>query len=50
MAIFAANACYKHKAYLGSEFAARILNKEDLEVLMKSDHPVMVERNLLFEV
>jgi imidazolonepropionase-like amidohydrolase len=49
VALFATNARYKREAYRGSEFAPRILNQHGLKVVMKSDHPVMNERDLLFE-
>jgi len=49
LAIFATNARYKREAYRGSEFAARILADEGLRVIMKSDHPVLDSRFLLYE-
>ncbi|KAJ7116414.1 carbohydrate esterase family 9 protein [Mycena epipterygia] len=49
IAIFATNARYKREAYRGSEFAARILADSNMTVLMKSDHPVMNSRYLLYE-
>ncbi|KAH7928042.1 hypothetical protein BV22DRAFT_1083961 [Leucogyrophana mollusca] len=48
-AIFATNARYKREAYRGSEFAARILAENGIDVVMKSDHPVLNSRYLLFE-
>ncbi|KAH7911300.1 composite domain of metallo-dependent hydrolase [Hygrophoropsis aurantiaca] len=48
-AIFATNARYKREAYRGSEFAARILADNGIDVVMKSDHPVLNSRYLLFE-
>lgn len=49
MAIFATLARYKREAYRGSEFAARILAQNGLQVAMKSDHPVTDSRYLLYE-
>ncbi|KAJ7454750.1 carbohydrate esterase family 9 protein [Mycena latifolia] len=49
IAIFATNARYKREAYRSSEFAPRILAENGLSVLMKSDHPVMDSRYLLYE-
>ncbi|OAX43328.1 composite domain of metallo-dependent hydrolase [Rhizopogon vinicolor AM-OR11-026] len=48
-AIFATNARYKREAYRGSEFAARILAENGIDVVMKSDHPVLNSRFLLYE-
>ncbi|KAH9474485.1 hypothetical protein JR316_0012944 [Psilocybe cubensis] len=49
IAMFATNARYKREAYRGSEFAARILADNGLQVVMKSDHPVLDSRYLLHE-
>ncbi|KAI0266870.1 carbohydrate esterase family 9 protein [Gloeopeniophorella convolvens] len=49
VAIFATNARYKREAYRGSEFAARILSENGLKVVVKSDHPVLNSRYLLYE-
>ncbi|KAJ6625571.1 hypothetical protein B0H10DRAFT_2001975 [Mycena sp. CBHHK59/15] len=49
VAIFATNGRYKREAYRGSEFAPRILADNNLDVVMKSDHPVLNSRHLLFE-
>ncbi|KAF8590883.1 composite domain of metallo-dependent hydrolase [Ramaria rubella] len=49
IAIFATNARYKREAYRGSEFASRILADNGLRVVMKSDHPVLDSRFLLYE-
>ncbi|EPQ57395.1 carbohydrate esterase family 9 protein [Gloeophyllum trabeum ATCC 11539] len=49
IALFATNARYKRESYRGSEFAPRILADEGLQVVMKSDHPVLNSRYLLFE-
>ncbi|KAF7318200.1 Carbohydrate esterase family 9 protein [Mycena chlorophos] len=49
IAMFAAHARYKREAYRGSEFAAKILADNRLDVVMKSDHSVLDSRYLLFE-
>ncbi|KAF5309156.1 hypothetical protein D9619_012722 [Psilocybe cf. subviscida] len=49
IAMFATNARYKREAYRGSEFAPRILADNGLNVVMKSDHPVLNSRHLLHE-
>ncbi|KAI8995511.1 carbohydrate esterase family 9 protein [Trametes punicea] len=49
IALFATNARYKREAYRGSEFAPRILAQNGLQVVMKSDHPVLNSRFLLYE-
>ncbi|KAJ6570163.1 carbohydrate esterase family 9 protein [Mycena vulgaris] len=49
IALFATNARYKREAYRGSEFAPRILAEHGFTVLMKSDHPVMNSRYLMYE-
>jgi predicted GTPase len=49
IAIFATNARYKKEAFRGSEYAARILSENGLRVVMKSDHPVLDSRFLLYE-
>ncbi|KAJ7164026.1 carbohydrate esterase family 9 protein [Mycena crocata] len=49
IAIFASQARYKREAYRGSEFAPRVLADNGLTVLMKSDHPVLNSRYLLYE-
>ncbi|KAF7428612.1 hypothetical protein PC9H_007839 [Pleurotus ostreatus] len=49
VAIFATNGRYKREAYRGSEFAARILADNGLNVVMKSDHPVLDSRYLVYE-
>ncbi|KAI0253986.1 hypothetical protein BJV78DRAFT_1280411 [Lactifluus subvellereus] len=48
-AIFATQARYKREAYRGSEFAPRILAENGIRVVLKSDHPVINSRYLLFE-
>ncbi|CDO72361.1 hypothetical protein BN946_scf184977.g58 [Trametes cinnabarina] len=49
VALFATNARYKRESYRGSEFAPRILADNGLHVIMKSDHPVLNSRFLLYE-
>ncbi|KAG6845918.1 hypothetical protein H0H87_000724 [Tephrocybe sp. NHM501043] len=49
VALFATNARYKREAYRGSEFAPRILADNGLRVVMKSDHPVLNSRHLVYE-
>jgi imidazolonepropionase-like amidohydrolase len=49
VAIFATNARYKREAYRGSEFAPKILADAGLSVVMKSDHPVLDSRYLVYE-
>ncbi|KII92269.1 hypothetical protein PLICRDRAFT_37059 [Plicaturopsis crispa FD-325 SS-3] len=49
VALFATNARYKREAYRGSEFAPRVLADAGLRVVMKSDHPVLNSRHLLYE-
>ncbi|KAH7339931.1 hypothetical protein B0J17DRAFT_570590 [Rhizoctonia solani] len=49
VALFATNARYKLEAYRGSEFAPKILHENGLKVVMKSDHPVLNSRYLLYE-
>ncbi|KAF7342244.1 Composite domain of metallo-dependent hydrolase [Mycena venus] len=39
----------KREAYRGSEFASRILSDNGLPVVMKSDHPVLNSRHLIYE-
>ncbi|KAH8116655.1 composite domain of metallo-dependent hydrolase [Phellopilus nigrolimitatus] len=48
-AIFATNARYKREAYRGSEFAPKVLAQNGIQVVMKSDHPVLNSRYLLYE-
>ncbi|PIL26888.1 hypothetical protein GSI_10026 [Ganoderma sinense ZZ0214-1] len=48
-ALFASHGRYKREAYRGSEFAPRILAEHGLQVVMKSDHPVLDSRFLLWE-
>ncbi|KAH8094912.1 hypothetical protein BXZ70DRAFT_343845 [Cristinia sonorae] len=49
VAIFASNHGYKRESYRGSVFAPRILADNDLAVVMKSDHPALNGRYLLYE-
>ncbi|KAG5639405.1 hypothetical protein H0H81_002937 [Sphagnurus paluster] len=49
VALFATNGRYKREAYRGSEFAPRILSDNGLRVVMKSDHPVLNSRHLVYE-
>ncbi|KDQ28082.1 hypothetical protein PLEOSDRAFT_1077055 [Pleurotus ostreatus PC15] len=49
IALFATNSRYKREAYRASEFAPRILTSHGLKVAMKSDHPVLNSRFLLYE-
>ncbi|KAG6900680.1 hypothetical protein C0993_004990 [Termitomyces sp. T159_Od127] len=49
VAMFATNARYKREAYRGSEFAPRILADNGIKVVMKSDHPVLNSRHLVYE-
>ncbi|OJT03822.1 hypothetical protein TRAPUB_5511 [Trametes pubescens] len=49
-ALFATHSRYKRESYRGSEFAPRILADAGIHVVMKSDHPVLDSRFLLFEV
>ncbi|KAI0074162.1 carbohydrate esterase family 9 protein [Panus rudis PR-1116 ss-1] len=48
-ALFATNARYKRESYRGSEFAPKILAENDIQVVMKSDHPVLDSRYLMYE-
>lgn len=47
--MFATHARYKRESYRGSEFAPKILNEAGIRVVMKSDHPVLNSRHLIFE-
>uniref|UniRef100_A0A8H8CQ82 Amidohydrolase-related domain-containing protein n=1 Tax=Psilocybe cubensis TaxID=181762 RepID=A0A8H8CQ82_PSICU len=49
IALFATFARYKREAYRSSVFAPRILAQQGLTVLMKSDHPAMNSRYLMYE-
>ena len=49
VALFATQARYKREAWRGSDYAPRILAAENITVIMKSDHPVLDSRFLMFE-
>ncbi|KAF4615672.1 hypothetical protein D9613_012510 [Agrocybe pediades] len=49
IALFATNFRKKREAYRGSEFAPRVLAEHGIPVVMKSDHPVLNSRYLLYE-
>ncbi|KAG9112790.1 hypothetical protein FRC07_007874, partial [Ceratobasidium sp. 392] len=50
LALFSTFARYKREAYRGSEFAAKILDDNDLKVVMKSDGPPALNaRYLMYE-
>ncbi|KAJ3507229.1 hypothetical protein NLJ89_g6423 [Agrocybe chaxingu] len=49
LALFASNFRKKREAYRGSEFAPAILAENGVPVVMKSDHPVLNSRYLMFE-
>ncbi|CAK5272816.1 unnamed protein product [Mycena citricolor] len=49
IAMFATHARFKREAYRGSEFAPAILADNDIDVVMKSDHPVLNSRHLIYE-
>ncbi|KIJ40920.1 hypothetical protein M422DRAFT_780574 [Sphaerobolus stellatus SS14] len=48
-AMFATSARYKREAFRGSEFAPKVLAENGIRVVMKSDHPGLNSRFLLFE-
>ncbi|KAI0329713.1 hypothetical protein GY45DRAFT_1361902 [Cubamyces sp. BRFM 1775] len=49
IAMFSTFSKYKREAYRHSEFAPQLLAKEGIDVVMKSDHPAIVSRNLVHE-
>ncbi|KAG2742359.1 hypothetical protein P692DRAFT_20879650 [Suillus brevipes Sb2] len=49
IALFASNFRKKREAFRGSEFAPRVLAEHRIDVVMKSDHPVVNSRYLLHE-
>ncbi|KAI0766557.1 composite domain of metallo-dependent hydrolase [Irpex lacteus] len=49
VALFATHARYKREAYRGSEFAPKILADNGIQVVVKSDHPVLNSRYLPYE-
>ncbi|RGP78183.1 hypothetical protein FLONG3_3662 [Fusarium longipes] len=48
-ALFADNMFYKTEAYIGSEYAGKILNDNNLTVVYVSDNPVINAQHVLFE-
>ncbi|THH28414.1 hypothetical protein EUX98_g5775 [Antrodiella citrinella] len=49
VAVFASNFRYKREAFRGSVFGPRVLADNNIEVVMKSDHPAMNGRYLMYE-
>ncbi|KAG8897875.1 hypothetical protein FRC00_003701, partial [Tulasnella sp. 408] len=49
VAMFATNARQADEAYRGSEFAPKLLNEDGFRIIMKSDHPVLDSRYLVWE-
>ncbi|THH05912.1 hypothetical protein EW146_g9771 [Bondarzewia mesenterica] len=49
VALFANNYGYKREAYRGSVFAPRVLADNGIPVIMKTDHPALNGRYLLYE-
>ncbi|KAH7091723.1 composite domain of metallo-dependent hydrolase [Auriculariales sp. MPI-PUGE-AT-0066] len=49
VAIFATNGRYKREAYRSSEYAPKILSEAGISVVLKTDHPVVKSRDILFE-
>ncbi|KAH9948764.1 hypothetical protein B0H21DRAFT_731862 [Amylocystis lapponica] len=49
VALFSTNYRYKRESYRGSEYAARVLADNGIQVVMKSDHPVTNERYIMYE-
>ncbi|TCD67498.1 hypothetical protein EIP91_012303 [Steccherinum ochraceum] len=49
VAVFASNHRYKRESYRGSEFGPRVLADNGIAVVMKSDHPVINSRHLIYE-
>ncbi|KAJ7731104.1 hypothetical protein DFH07DRAFT_1065777 [Mycena maculata] len=49
IAMFATKARFKRESSRGSEFAPRILADNGLDVVLKSDHPVLDSRHLIYE-
>ncbi|KAL0072430.1 hypothetical protein AAF712_000193 [Marasmius tenuissimus] len=50
VALYATPARYKREAYRASEFAPKILAQHGITVTIKSDHPLLDSRHLLYEV
>ncbi|KAH7216662.1 hypothetical protein BKA60DRAFT_492196 [Fusarium oxysporum] len=48
-ALFADNMFYKTEAYIGSEYAGKILHENNLTVVYVSDNPVINAQHVLFE-
>ncbi|ODN78842.1 hypothetical protein L202_04386 [Cryptococcus amylolentus CBS 6039] len=49
VAIFSTNGRYKRESYRGTEFAPKIIADSGLDVIFKSDHPVLDSRYLVYE-
>ncbi|KAJ2931645.1 hypothetical protein H1R20_g5362, partial [Candolleomyces eurysporus] len=49
VALFATTYRFKRESYRGSEYAPRVLADEGIPVAMKSDHPVLNSRYLVYE-
>ncbi|KAG7093087.1 hypothetical protein E1B28_009375 [Marasmius oreades] len=49
VAMFVTNGRYKRESYRGSEYAPKVLSDNGIEVVMKSDHPVLNSRYLHHE-
>ncbi|KAF9534703.1 carbohydrate esterase family 9 protein [Crepidotus variabilis] len=49
VALSATNHRGKKETYRGSEFASRVLSDHDVPIILKSDHPVVNSRYLLYE-
>jgi imidazolonepropionase-like amidohydrolase len=49
LALFANNARYKREAYRGTPFAPKIVADRGIRLSMKSDHPVLNSRELVYE-
>ncbi|OCH94314.1 hypothetical protein OBBRIDRAFT_823596 [Obba rivulosa] len=49
VAVFATSGRYKLESYRASEFAPRILADNGIQVIMKTDHPALNARYLLYE-
>ncbi|PFH51276.1 hypothetical protein AMATHDRAFT_142867 [Amanita thiersii Skay4041] len=49
VALFASRHRYKRSTFRGSEHAPRVLTDEGIPVIMKSDHPVINSRYLMYE-
>jgi imidazolonepropionase-like amidohydrolase len=49
VALFANNARYKREAYRGTPYAPKIVSDAGIRLSMKSDHPVLNSRELVYE-